>query len=225
MEIRARLRQLADPGYKAFQCRLMPTVDPDTVLGVRMPVLRGLAKELRGTAEGERFLEALPHGTYDENNLHGLLICLESDPDRVLQLLERFLPYVDNWATCDLLAPKALAKKPAILLPRIKKWLQAEHLYTVRFSMTCLMRWYLDEDFLPDYPALVAAACREDYYLRMMTAWYFATALAKQWDAVIPWLTGPRLDRWTHNKTIQKAIESYRITPEQKQYLRILRRP
>jgi len=224
MEIIIALEQLADPGYKAFQCRLMPTVDPDTVLGVRLPALRALAKSLRGTSEEKRFLETLPHGSYDENNLHGLLICLEPDPDRVIALLDRFLPHVDNWATCDLLAPKALAKKPEILLPQIKKWLQAEHLYTSRFATACLMRWYLDEDFSPNYPALVAAACREDYYLRMMTAWYFATALAKQWDAVIPWLTGRRLDKWTHNKTIQKAIESRRITPEQKQYLRTLRR-
>lgn len=221
--IAARLAALADPGYADFQRRLMPTVPPETVVGVRMPQLRKFAKSLRGTEEAAAFLAALPHETYEENNLHGLLIGQERDYSRAVEALERFLPYVDNWATCDLLSPRAFRAHPPELPDQIRRWAEDRHPYTVRFGLGMLLSFYLDEAFRPEYLELAAGVRREEYYVRMMVAWYFATALAKQYDASLPYLEQRRLDRWTHNKTIQKAVESYRITPEQKGYLRSLR--
>ena len=222
--IAARLAALADPGYADFQRRLMPTVPPETVVGVRMPQLRKLAKSLRGTEEAAAFLAALPHETYEENNLHGLLIGEERDYSRAVEALERFLPYVDNWATCDLLHPKAFDRRPEALPGQLERWIGSGRTYTVRFGLGMLMSLYLDEAFQPAYLELAASVRSEEYYVNRMVAWYFATALAKQYAAALPYLEENRLGLWVHNKTIQKAVESYRITPEQKAYLRTLRR-
>ena len=171
----------------------------------------------------EDFLRQLPHRYYEENNLHGLLISSIPNYGPSVAALEAFLPHVDNWATCDLLSPKAFRDHPPELPGQIRRWVGDPHPYTVRFGLGVLLSFYLDEDFRPEYLALAAGVRREEYYVRMMVAWYFATALAKQYDAALPYLVNRRLDRWTHNKTIQKAVESYRITPEQKTYLRSLR--
>ena len=222
--IQDRLRALADPGYAAFQQKLMPTVPPETVIGVRMPQLRRLARSLLGTEEAAAFLAVLPHETYEENNLHGLLICAERDYGRALEALERFLPYVDNWATCDLLHPKAFDRRPEALPGQLERWVRSGHTYTVRFGLGMLMRLYLDEAFRPAYLELAASVVSKEYYVNMMAAWYFATALAKQYEAALPYLAENRLDLWVHNKTIQKAVESFRIPAERKAYLRTLRR-
>mgnify|MGYP002770068037 FL=1 len=221
--ISEELFALQDTEYQVFQSKLMPTIPPETVIGVRTPLLRKLAKELAGTPQAEHFLQSLPHRYYEENNLHAFLIEKIRDYDTALAETERFLPYINNWATCDCFCPKVFAKHKEELLISIRRWLDSGKLYTVRYAIGMLMRYYLDEDFQPDYLAWVAGVHSEEYYLNMMRAWYFATALAKQPDAVLPWLTDRRLDVWTHNKTIQKAVESYRISPEMKQQLRELR--
>lgn len=221
--IQERLFALQDVKYRAFQSKLMPTVPPETVIGVRTPLLRKLAKELAGTPEAEEFLRCLPHEYYEENNLHGFLVEKIRDYDAALTETERFLPYIDNWATCDGFCPKVFAKHKAELLTPIRRWLGADEVYTVRYAMGMLMRYYLDEDFRPEYLAWVADVRSEEYYLNMMRAWYFATALAKQPEAALPWLTERRLDIWTHNKTIQKAVESYRVPEELKERLKGLR--
>ncbi|MBQ8647321.1 MAG: DNA alkylation repair protein [Oscillospiraceae bacterium] len=202
----------------------MPTVPPERVIGVRTPALRALARELRGTPDEEAFLRSLPHAYYEEDNLHGILLSGLSGYEETVAALEEFLPYVDNWATCDLLRPRAFARRPAGLTDRLLGWMESGHPYTVRFGMEMLMCHYLEEGFSPEWPARVAAVQSEHYYVRMMQAWYFATALAKQYEAVLPFLEQRRLEPWTHNKAIQKAIESLRITPEHKAYLRTLRR-
>lgn len=222
--IQERLFELQDVTYQEFHSRLMPTISPEVIIGVRTPMIRKLAKELADSAEAEAFLQTLPHTYYEENNLHACLIEAIKDYENCVKELEKFLPYVDNWATCDMMTPKILKKHPEKLLVRIQDFLAAEHTYTIRFGIRLLMAFYLDEEFSPEYPAMVAAVRSEEYYVRMMIAWYFATALAKQYDAVLPYLTGHRLDVWTHNKTIQKAVESYRITKEQKEELRALKR-
>lgn len=221
--ISEELFALQDTEYQVFQSKLMPTIPPETVIGVRTPLLRKLAKELAGTPQAEHFLQSLPHRYYEENNLHAFLIEKIRDYDTALAETERFLPYINNWATCDCFCPKVFAKHKAELLIPLRRWLGSDQTYTVRYAMGMLMRYYLDEDFQPEYLAWVAGVHSEEYYLNMMRAWYFATALAKQPDAALPWLTDRRLDVWTHNKTIQKAIESYRISPEQKDYLRTLK--
>lgn len=221
--ISEELFALQDTEYQVFQSKLMPTIPPETVIGVRTPLLRKLAKELAGTPQAEHFLQSLPHRYYEENNLHAFLIEQIRDYDTALAETERFLPYINNWATCDCFCPKVFAKHKEELLISIRRWLDSGKLYTVRYAIGMLMRYYLDENFQPDYLAWVAGVHSEEYYLNMMRAWYFATALAKQPDAVLPWLTDRRLDVWTHNKTIQKAVESYRISPERKQQLRELR--
>ena len=222
-EIQITLCALLDLAYQAFQSKLSPTMDPALVIGVRMPALRKLAKELAGTPDAEVFLKELPHRYYEENNLHGLLISALPDYAAAAAALEDFLPHVDNWATCDLLSPRAFRRHPPELPEQIRRWIRDERPYTVRFGLGMLMQFYLDGEFRPAYLDLAAGVRREEYYVRMMAAWYFATALAKQYDAAIPYLEERRLDRWTHNKTIQKAVESFRITPEQKAYLRQLR--
>lgn len=214
---------LQDKAYQEFQSKLMPTISPTTIIGVRTPLLRKLAKELSGTAQAEEFLRILPHEYYEENNLHAFLVERIRDYDTALEETERFLPYIDNWATCDCFCPKVFAKYKAELIISIRQWLESDKLYTVRYAMGMLMRYYLDEEFRPEYLAWVAEVNSEEYYLNMMRAWFFATALAKQPDAALPWLTERRLDTWTHNRTIQKAIESFRIPPERKQELRKLR--
>lgn len=222
-DIRERLFERQDLQYREFQAKLMPTVDPETVIGVRTPELRALAKAYAKTPESREFLKLLPHKYYEENNLHGFLLETVKDYGEAVQYVEAFLPYVDNWATCDLLSPKAFRKHPPELRKQIRRWVEDAHTYTVRFGLGMLMSFYLDEGFQMEDLDLAAGVRREEYYVKMMAAWYFATALAKQYDAALPYLRQRRLDRWTHNKTIQKAVESYRITPEQKDELRSLR--
>ena len=222
--MREELFKLQHIKYRDFQKKLIPTVDPDTVIGVRTPDLRNLAKQMRGTPEAEAFMEVLPHEYFDENQLHAFLISEEKDYDRCIRRLEAFLPYIDNWATCDQLSPKVFKKHKDELLTRIRMWMKSDHTYTIRFAIGMLMQHFLDEDFDLQYPDMVAQIRSEEYYVNMMIAWYFATALAKQYEAVVPYLETQKLDVWTHNKAIQKARESYRITPEQKEYLKSLKR-
>ena len=221
--IRAQLFALQDKEYQVFYSRLMPTLPPETVIGVRVPLLRRLAKQLADTPEAEVFLQELPHFYYEENALHAFLLEPVRDYGTALAATERFLPYVDNWAVCDSFSPKVFAQHKPELLSAIRRWLSSDQVYTVRYGIGMLMRYYLDEQFKPEYPKKVAEVKSDEYYVNMMRAWYFATALAKRYDQIIPYLEEKRLDTWTHNKTIQKAIESYRITPEQKSYLRTLR--
>lgn len=218
-----RLFALQDLKYKDFHCRLMPTVDPEAVIGVRTPELRKLARELAGTEEAADFLRTLPHRYYDENNLHGFLLSLLKDYGETVAGLELFLPYVDNWATCDLMSPRAFRKHPPQLPEQARRWMASQHTYTVRFGIGVLLEFYLDEAFRPEYLDWAADLRSGEYYVNMMTAWYFATALAKQYDAALPYLLDRRLDGWTHNKAIRKAIESRRIPDEQKAYLRSLK--
>lgn len=222
-EIRTELMRLRDPDYREFQSKLIPTVDPETVIGVRTPELRALAKRLAKRPETEAFLAELPHWYFDENQLHGFLISGMRDYERCIAALERFLPFVDNWATCDQMSPKVFRTHRAELLPYIRRWLESGETYTVRFALGMLMEHYLDADFAPEYPALAASVRSDEYYVNMMIAWYFATALAKQYDTVLPYLKQHRLAAWTHNKTIRKAVESYRIPPERKAYLKTLK--
>ena len=223
-EILQRLFTLQDLQYRDFQSKLMPTVDKNTIIGVRTPELRKLAKEFAKREDVDAFLDALPHAYYDENNLHGFILCEEKDFDRVIAKLDALLPYIDNWATCDLLSPNVFKKHKTELLPHIRRWLASSKVYTIRFGIEILMTHYLDEDFAPKYLDWVASVQSEEYYVNMMIAWYFATALAKRYEATLPYLTQQCLAPWTHNKTIQKAIESYRITDGQKVYLRTLKR-
>ena len=219
----AELFRLQDKKYAAFQVKLIPTVEPDRIIGVRTPELRAFAKELSKDEDVGAFLAALPHQYFDEDQLHAFVISAEKDFDKCIGEVEAFLPFVDNWATCDQLSPKAFKKEPEKLLPYIKIWLKSDKVYTVRFAIGMLMQHFLDGRFAPKYPDMVAAVKSEEYYINMMIAWYFATALAKQYDAVLPYLEEKKLDDWTHNKAIQKSVESYRITPEQKAYLKTLK--
>lgn len=218
--IRERLFSHQDLKYRDFHSSLMPTVDKNLVIGVRTPELRKLAKEMAKDPEITVFLADLPHKYYEENNLHGMIIEMEKDFVKCMDMLEDFLPYIDNWATCDLISPKIFRKYTAQLLEKIKVWIQSDHTYTCRFAMKMLMTWYLDEEFSLEYPEMVAGVDSEEYYVNMMRAWYFATALAKQYESVVPFIENKRLDDWTHNKTIQKSVESFRITPQQKAYLK-----
>ena len=221
--IQERLFALQDEKYREFQRSLIPGLPRENIIGIRIPVMRKLAKEFVKEPEAAVFLKQLPHTYYDENILHALLIAEIKDYDACMEAVEAFLPYIDNWAVCDGLSPKVFGKHKAEFLEKIRLWIPSEHIYTCRFGIGMLMRWFLDEDFQPGYLELPAAVRSEEYYVNMMTAWFFATALAKQWDAAIPYLEQNRLDPWTHNKTIQKARESYRITTEQKEYLKRLK--
>lgn len=222
--IQQELFALQDTGYRDFHARLIPTVPKESIIGVRTPALRKLAKAFAKTPEAEAFLLDLPHTYYEENNLHAFLLETRRDYAQLIEELNRFLPYVDNWATCDMMSPKLFKKHLPELYQQIPLWLQSQDVYTVRFAIGMLMQHYLDEAFLPEYPAVVAAVQSEEYYINMMIAWYFSTALAKQYDAVLPYLLQHRLSPWVHNKTIQKAVESNRIPKETKQYLRTLKR-
>jgi 3-methyladenine DNA glycosylase AlkD len=222
-DIRKELFSMQDVQYRDFQAKLIPNVPPDGMIGVRTPDLRNLAKQLVKQGEADAFLQELPHRYFDENQLHAFILSEWKDFDRCIAEVCRFLPFVDNWATCDQLSPKVFKKHRPELLEYIREWLASQKTYTVRFAVGMLMQHFLDEDFDPTYPEVVAKIRSEEYYIKMMIAWYFATALAKQYDAVIPYLENRCLDDWTHNKTIQKSVESYRITGEQKAYLKSLR--
>ena len=222
-EIQKRLFELQDEKYRDFQVKLIPTVDPATVIGVRTPELRKLAKELSKRDDIDAFLETLPHDHFDENQLHAFILSGMKDFTKCMTGVCGFLPFIDNWATCDQLSPKVFGKNKAELLAYINEWLQSDETYTIRFAAGMLMEHFLDDDFDIKYPEMVAAIESDEYYVNMMGAWYFATALAKQYDRVISFIEEKRLDKWTHNKTIQKSVESYRITPEQKAYLKSLK--
>ncbi|MBQ8960726.1 MAG: DNA alkylation repair protein [Ruminococcus sp.] len=222
-DIEQELTELGDEEYAVFMQRLVPGREREHFIGVKTPALRKLAKELRKRPDCGEFLAALPHRWFEEDQLHSFIISEEKDFGRCVTLTEKFLPFVDNWATCDQLSPKIFAKHSEELLPLIDKFLRSEHTYTVRFGIGLLMRYFLGESFLTGYADRVAAVSSEEYYINMMRAWYFATALAKNYSEVLPYLENRRLDTWTHNKTIQKAAESFRITDEQKQYLRGLK--
>lgn len=221
--IQAELISLADNDYRAFQCALMPTVDKNRVIGVRMPKLRQLEKKRHAELDRKEFLEDLPHRYYEEDNLHGILLSNMKDYFQVITELDRFLPCVDNWATCDLIAPVVFRGCPDGLIEKVKLWLQSDHTYTVRFAIGVLMRYYLDDAFCGEELSLVASVTSEEYYVNMMIAWYFATALAKQYDAAVLVIERQMLPKWVHNKTIQKAIESFRISNDRKCYLRSLK--
>ena len=223
-KIEKDLFDLQDLEYKKFQCALMPTVVPDSVIGVRMPELRKYAGTLVKNKHSEEFINDLPHTYYEENNLHGIIISSTKDFKKAILEIERFLPYVDNWATCDLLDLKIFESHKEELYVNILEWIKSDHTYTARFGIKMLMSHFLDEGFKPEYLNLVVNVRSDEYYVNMMRAWYFATALAKQYKFTVKLIEREKLDIWTHNKTIQKAIESYRITDEQKAYLRTLRR-
>ena len=220
--VRERLFALRDETNAAFMARLVPTLPPESGLGVRMPDCRALAKELCRMPDIGEFLADLPHRYLDENNLHALILNEEKDCAAAVAAIDAFLPYVDNWATCDVLRPKAFKKHPSALPDECRRWIKSGATYTVRFGIEMLMTHYLDEDFRPEYLEQVSIIKSKEYYVNMMIAWYFATALAKQYEAAVPYIEQRRLDQWTHNKTIRKALESCRITEERKAYLRTL---
>jgi 3-methyladenine DNA glycosylase AlkD len=219
-----QLKANGDEPYRRFQSKLLPTVDPQRIIGVRTPTLRKLAKQFRQDEGCGGFLAALPHTYFEENLLHGILISENPDFQSCVGQLERFLPYVDNWAVCDQTSPKVFKKQRGELLPHIQRWLASEHVYTVRFAIGMLMRHFLDEEFQPEYLDMVTGIRSKEYYVNMEIAWYMATALAKQWESAVPYLEEDTMERWTHNRTIQKARESFRITKAQKEYLKTLRR-
>ncbi len=227
MTIRERLFQFQDLAYRDFQSRLVPDISKDSMIGVRTPAMRKLAKELFGSDQAESFLKELPHKYFEENMLHFFLISRLKDFDECIRELEHFLPFIDCWPVCDQSSPKSFKKNHEKLLPYIKKWLSSDHIYTARFAMRMLMNEFLDEDFQAQYLEWVAVkkapVGQDDYYLKMMQAWYFATALAKQYDTSLIYIEQKKLESWTHNKTIQKAIESFRVSEEHKEYLKSLR--
>ena len=221
--IEKMLFELRDEEYAKFQAKLTPTVAPELFIGVRVPEVRKLAKKLKDNSDAAKFLKELPHKYYDENMLHGLLISEIKDYGEAISETDKFLPFVDNWAVCDIMSPKIFKKHKAELIEKIVEWTKSSETYTIRFGIEMLMSHYLDDDFKAEYLEIPAAVRSEEYYVNMMIAWFFATALTKQWDATIPYIENHKLEKWTHNKTIQKAIESYRITDEQKTYLRTLK--
>lgn len=222
-EIRKELFVMQDLKYRDFQTKLIPTVKPETVIGVRTPALRAYAKQLARRADLSEFLNSLPHAFFDENQLHAFVISAEKDDARCICELNRFLPYIDNWATCDQLSPKVFKKHKTELLAHIKEWISSDKTYTIRFGIGMLMQHFLDEDFEEGFLEAVSNIRSDAYYVNMMIAWYFATALAKQYDSALPFLEKKALDQRTHNKAIQKAVESNRIPAERKGYLKTLR--
>lgn len=223
-DIRSRLFDMRDEKYQQFNASLIPNVNSKLVIGVRTPELRKYASELARREDIGSFLSALPHEYFEENQLHAFIIEKTKDYDKCLAQVEEFLPFIDNWATCDQCAPKVLLKNPERLIEAVRRWISSDKAYTVRYGIGMLMRAYLDDRFSPEYPKLVAAVESQEYYVNMMRAWYFATALAKQYEAVIGYFEEGRLDEWTNNKSIQKACESYRVSDESKAYLRKLKR-
>ncbi len=219
-DIQKALFEMQDMKYRDFHARLMPTVSKELIIGVRTPALRKFAADFAKSEDAEVFLSALPHKYYEENNLHAFMLEKISDFEKLISALDEFLPYVDNWATCDMMSPKLFSKKRGILLPHIHSWLTSEHLYATRFGIVSLMKHFLDEDFSPEYLSLVANVPTDEYYLSTAVAWFFATALTKQWDAALPYITESRLGIATHNRAIQKATESFRIDKSRKELLR-----
>lgn len=222
-EIKETLFAQQDTAYRDFQAKLIPGLESGAMIGVRTPALRKLAKQLAKREEINDFLNILPHTYFDENQLHAFIVSERKDFEQCVEEVNLFLPYVDNWATCDQMSPKVFKKHRQELLPYIREWLAANQTYTVRFGIGMLMEHFLDDDFDQAYPEMVSKVRSEEYYVNMMVAWYFATALAKQYDAVLPYIEENRLAPWTHNKAIQKAVESYRISTEQKLYLKGLK--
>ncbi|MBR5383670.1 MAG: DNA alkylation repair protein [Clostridia bacterium] len=223
MTVYERLAACSDEEYRDFQSRSVPNIPKETILGVRTPDMRKIAKEINGTEEAKAFLKQLPHQYYEENLVHFFLIAMIRDFDECAKAVETFLPYVDCWPVCDQSSPKVFAKNHQKLLPLIRKWIGSEHVYTARFGIRMLMNEFLGEDFKPEYLEWVAAVKGEDYYIKMMVAWYFATALAKKYDESVVYIEQRRLEPWTHKKAIQKAIESFRVSDEHKEYLKSLR--
>lgn len=224
MNIQTELKSRADIKYADFQAKLIPNIPRECFIGVRTPELRILAKQIRKEEDCNSFLAQLPHQYFDENLLHAFIISDEKDFEKTIEYVEKFLPYVDNWATCDQMSPKVFKKHKAELLQHISSWVMSLHTYTVRFGIGCLMKHFLGDDFSPEYPELVSHVKSDEYYVNMMIAWYFATALAKQYEAVIGFIENGILDKWVHNKTIQKAVESFRIADAQKIYLKSLKK-
>ena len=222
-DIEKKLYELSDKEYAAFQAKLTPNVSPDSIIGVRVPIVRKLAKELICDESIDTFLNTLPHKYYDENMLHALLLSEIKDYNKAIKYIDQFLPFVNNWAVCDIMSPKIFKKHKKELIEKIKEWIKSEKTYSIRFGIEMIQSHFLDEDFKIEYLDLVSSVRSDEYYVNMMIAWFFATALTKQWDSTISYIEEKRLDVWTHNKTIQKAIESYRITNEQKEYLRTLK--
>lgn len=223
-EIRKELKKLQDNGYREMQVTIIPTLEADSIIGVRTPALRQLAKEFAKREDISEFLSDLPHKFFEENQLHAFMLSGMKDAESCIRLVDEFLPYVDNWATCDQMSPKVFKKHKQLLLEYVDKWIRSEHTYVKRFAIGMLMEHFLDEDFKTSYLTKVSKIRSEEYYVNMMIAWYFATALAKQYEDTLPFIEKQKLDKWTHNKSIQKAVESYRITPEQKEYLKTLKR-
>ncbi len=222
MNIKERLAAMSSSSFLDFNAKLIPNISKEYMLGIKTPELRALARELIKSGEAEEFLRDVPHIYFEENQLHAFVLSEITDFDKALCEVKHFLPYIDNWATCDQLSVKAFAKHPDKLLPEALKWLSSEHVYTARFGIGILMRYFLDERFDTRYLDAVAEIKSEEYYLNMMSAWYFATALAKQWKDTVPYFETKRLTAWVHNKAIRKGIESYRISDEHKAILRKL---
>ena len=222
-EIEQQLKSLTDEKYRKMQVTIIPTVVPESIIGVRTPELRKMAKELAKRSDVSDFLSDLPHRYFEENQLHAFILSEMKDFDSCIRYVDAFLPYVDNWATCDQMSPKIFKKHKEELLSWVSTWISSKETYTVRFAIGMLMEHFLDDDFSPAYPKMVSKVRSEEYYVNMMIAWYFATALAKQYDSILPYIEKKKLSDWTHNKAIQKSVESYRITDEQKAYLKTLK--
>ncbi len=223
MELTDKLLKIKDNKYKEFQLKLVPNINKDSILGIRTPEMRKIAKEVYKSEDKNKFLDSLPHKYYEENLIHFFVISLIKDFDECIKRVEEFLPYVDCWPVSDQATPKSFKKNHKKLLPYIKKWIKSKHVYTARFGIRMLMNEYLGDDFKEEYLKLIASIKTNDYYLKMMIAWYFATALAKRYNETIPYLENNSLDEWVHKKTIQKAIESYRVSEEHKKYLSTLK--
>ena len=223
MTVYERLVAAKDDEYQEFQAKLVPNIDPATIIGVRTPQMRAIAKEVFTSGEAKQFLKELPHKYYEENLVHFFIVAMIKDFDECVEAVETFLPYVDCWPVSDQATPKSFKKNHEKLLPYIRKWIASDEVYTARFGIRMLMNEYLDDDFKEEYLELVASKEGEDYYLKMMVAWYFATALAKRYDESVKYIEDRRLDEWVHKKAIQKAIESFRVTEEHKEYLRSLK--
>ena len=223
MKIQEELFKLQDISYKEFHSKLIPTIDKNTIIGIRIPLLRSYAMKIKYTKEADKFFNTLPHTDYDENVLHALLLSEMTDYETFIKSIQAFLPYIDNWAVCDVLKPKSIKKHKQIFIDEIKSWISSKDTYTIRFGVVMLMTYYLDEDYQKDYLNNPLQVKSDEYYVNMAISWFYATALAKHYDEVVKILKDKKLSVWVHNKTIQKAIESYRITKEQKEELKKLK--